>query len=303
MSRNFRALMRTSRPRFWIYLAGPWILGTFAGAPDAGFFAKPIFWVGLAYCLLPANLLVYGVNDWFDLETDRLNAKKSGDAAGYEALLDPSRHRATAVAIVATQVPFLCMAAAAWVRGAITLPMICAWGGFLFTGIGYSAPPVRAKARPVVDSLFNALYACPGFAAFFATGAPLDAVPVPIVLAAWFWCMAMHAFSAVPDIAADREAGVDTVATLLGAHVTVAGCALLYGMSALLTSVATPWPVVRWGVPLLGLGYLGFMGAAWRKLPGDGVFAVYRAFPIWNACSGFLITMMVLWSRWPHLRP
>jgi hypothetical protein len=38
--------------------------------------------------------------------------------------------------------------------------------GFLFFGIFYSAPPIRAKEIPFLDSFFNILYVFPGIAAY-----------------------------------------------------------------------------------------------------------------------------------------
>jgi 4-hydroxybenzoate polyprenyltransferase len=41
----------------------------------------------------------------------------------------------------------------------MTLPLfVLVLGLFLFFAIGYSLPPLRAKARPFVDSIFNVLY-------------------------------------------------------------------------------------------------------------------------------------------------
>jgi 4-hydroxybenzoate polyprenyltransferase len=36
-----------------------------------------------------------------------------------------------------------------------------------------------------------------------------------LIIAAIDWAIAMHAYSAIPDIKADSEAGISTVATLL----------------------------------------------------------------------------------------
>ena len=85
---------------------------------------------------------------------------------------------------------------------------------FLVTGIGYSVPPLRAKARPVVDAAFNILYVAPGLAAYATVSG--EQPPLPVLAAALLWCMAMHAYSAVPDIAADRAADLSTVATHFG---------------------------------------------------------------------------------------
>jgi 4-hydroxybenzoate polyprenyltransferase len=43
--------------------------------------------------------------------------------------------------------------------------------------------------------------------------------------------MAMHAYSAVPDISADREADLQTVATLYGKNGTLLFCIICYLLS------------------------------------------------------------------------
>lgn len=291
-------LWRTSRPRFWVYLAGPYLLGSFAGAPSADTFLAAPFWIGLAFFTLPANLLVYGVNDIFDYETDRRNAKKSGDPAGYEKLLDPSEHPRLWTAVALLCLPLLALLRPA-ARGAEL-----AMTAFLFFSVFYSAPPIRAKARPVVDSLFNVLYACPGFFGYLLAGGAAGPVAPGVVAAAWLWCMAMHAFSAVPDIQADTDAGVPTVATLLGRRATLWACGALYVASAALAAPAlSATPVGPALCGLLAVAYAAMIGASLRGGDVSRVFQVYRWFPVLNAAAGFLLTMAVLWARWPALRP
>ena len=65
-------LLRVSRPRFWMYLLGPFMIALAATS-----LRPPVeVWLLGLYLTLPANLLIYGVNDLFDVETDRLNPKK-----------------------------------------------------------------------------------------------------------------------------------------------------------------------------------------------------------------------------------
>ena len=63
-------LVALSRPRFWFYLAGPVVVGVAVAATSVdelfGSTAVALF----AYFLLPANVLLYGVNDIFDAEVD-----------------------------------------------------------------------------------------------------------------------------------------------------------------------------------------------------------------------------------------
>lgn len=296
-------LLRTSRPRFWIYLLGPWMLGSFAGATSANAFMSWEFWVGLLGFLFPANLFVYGVNDIHDTETDLRNAKKSEASGGYERFLPPAEHRRMMHQILLWNVP--------WVGALLVSSLLrmqwTAFGAlaaFLFFSHGYSAPPIRAKARPVVDSVFNILYACPGFAGFSLMGGDLGSRFWLVLGAAWLWCMAMHAFSAVPDIEADRDAGVDTVATFLGRDRTLLACGACYVSAAGLAAIAArDWTGGIATLACLGFTYAVLVGVALSRRQGDRVFAVYRIFPWVNAGVGFLLTMLVLLNRWPDLRP
>ena len=69
-------LIKVIRPRFWLYIFGPYLVGLAAGASSrVDFLRFDALLFGL-YFLFPANLLIYGINDIFDFETDRRNPKK-----------------------------------------------------------------------------------------------------------------------------------------------------------------------------------------------------------------------------------
>jgi 4-hydroxybenzoate polyprenyltransferase len=77
--------------------------------------------------------------------------------------------------------------------------------GLLFFGHQYSATPIRAKARPFWDSAFNVLYVFPVLIGWGLSDTHAS-FPWLLFVAGTCWCMAMHAFSAVPDIEADQKA-------------------------------------------------------------------------------------------------
>src|SRR5699024_7110645 len=97
--------------------------------------------------------------------------------------------------------------------------------------IAYSAPRLRFKEIPFLDSVTSSTHfsspAWFGIALALAptwAGAPRvaeAAVPGPdvwLVLVAFFlWGTAAQAFGAVQDIAPDREAGLGSIATVIGA--------------------------------------------------------------------------------------
>ena len=140
---------------------------------------------------------------------------------------------------------------------------------FLFFGVEYSAPPIRAKAIPIVDSLFNVLYVMPAVVAYRVISGEFP--PPLVVIAAAAWTAAMHAYSAVPDIASDREAGVATVATFLGPRGTLLFCFVLFAAAAV---VSFPWLGIVSVV--LGAVYLTVMVASFRSLKSDSLFSLYR---------------------------
>src|SRR3954452_3148937 len=90
----------SSRPLSWINTAYPF------GAAYllAGGGVDLAFVVGVIYFLLPYNLLMYGVNDVFDHESDVRNPRKGGVEG---VVLDRRVHGLTIRAAVVANVPFL----------------------------------------------------------------------------------------------------------------------------------------------------------------------------------------------------
>ena len=270
-------LLALSRPRFWPYLVGPWAVGVAAAEvrPDAVDVLLGI------YLTLPANLLIYGVNDLYDRATDRLNSKKGS----YEVLLDPSEDRRLKIAVLATNLPFLALVPFLPITATLWLAV------FLVLGIGYSARPLRFKARPGWDSASNLLYAVPGFAAYAAAsdgGSP----PVLLVVAAGLWCAAMHAYSAVPDIESDRTARLATIATRLGATGTLVLCLALWLGAAAVVVPRLPVFAAVTGVVYGVLGVASLLAVTGRgRVP---LFALYRAFPLVNTAVGAGLFFSVL---------
>jgi lycopene elongase/hydratase (dihydrobisanhydrobacterioruberin-forming) len=269
---DIRFLLKVSRPRFWLYVFGPYLIGLAAAASTRNdFLAFDVLYFGL-YFLFPANLLIYGINDIFDFETDRRNPKK----AEYEMLVSPESHRALAWMIAILNIPFIVLV---FVFAPQALPSL---GGFLFFSIFYSAPPIRAKAVPLLDSAFNILYVFPGaFAYQMLTG---SFPPLILVLAAGLWTMAMHAYSAIPDIDADREAGVQTIATFLDKSATLLFCLVAFILSAALASSHLGYISL-----ILAAVYAAMICISWPSKNENGLFSIYQRFPIVNAIVGFAL--------------
>jgi len=269
---NFLFMLNVSRPRFWFYIFGPYIVGLIAGINTADELSDISYLLFGLYFLLPANVLVYGINDTFDYETDIVNAKKTG----YELLVPPERRISLLVFVALVTSPFVIAVVF------LNLPAMTAAFVFLFLSIFYSVPPIRAKTKPFLDSAFNVLYVMPGLFAYSLVTS--DFVPSRVVLAAGCWTAAMHAYSAIPDIGADREADLKTIATVCGPYVTLAVCAVLYSSAAFLSFEYLDFVSVA-----LGLAYVFLMLASVHSVTNGRLFNLYRAFPLINAVAGFII--------------
>lgn len=256
---------------------GPYLLGV-AALIQHGVILNSLWQIIVLgiYFTLPANLLIYGVNDIFDFETDQHNVKKQG----YEQLVPIDQHRWLAQAIVLINLPFL-IASIFILPG----PSLVGLLTFVALGVGYSAPP-RFKTVPFLDALSNILYIMPALVSFGFLGYP----PVSVFVAGCCWAMAMHAFSAIPDITADRTAGMRTIATTLGAYGTVVFCRLLYIVAAIFALEALG--VVMTAALLVV--YLGITQFVVWKATEEQARKVYRYFPMVNTLCGLALTLIIL---------
>lgn len=275
-----RFLLKVSRPRFWFYILGPYIVGLVAGAEYPQQLYKMIYLLYGLYFTYPANLLIYGVNDIFDYETDKLNEKK----ADYETLVTPERRSKLWLAIFVANFAFLdILFLGNW-------PTVVAGCAFLFFSVFYSATPIRAKTKPFLDSAFNILYVLPGVFAYSLVSGQFP--PASAVIAAGCWTAAMHAYSAIPDIDADKEADLKTIATVCGPYLTLAICAALYLAAAIISFEYLGMVSVS-----LGFAYVFLMLASVRSYRAGRLFKLYKAFPLINILAGFILFWEVALSK------
>jgi 4-hydroxybenzoate polyprenyltransferase len=282
----------SSRPISWINTAFPfaaaYLLTT--GAFDA------LLVVGTLFFLIPYNLLMYGVNDVFDYESDLRNPRKGGSEG---ALLEPRLHRAVVWTGIVTATPLI--VAMLWLAGTGHPWSWAVLAVSLFAVFAYSVPGLRFKEVPVLDSITSSThFVSPAVYGLAVAGA----VPTPqllAVVAAFFcWGMASHAFGAVQDVVPDREAGIASIATAFGARATVR-IALGLWITAGALMLATAWPG-----PLAALLVLPYVITAWPyRSVSDAESGTanrgWRRFIALNYAVGFLVTMLLIW--WSFVRP
>jgi lycopene elongase/hydratase (dihydrobisanhydrobacterioruberin-forming) len=285
---NIQRLLSISRPRFWIYELGPYVVGIAAAAQgDLSVWVLFPVLLFFLFFLYPANIYIYGINDIFDYETDKLNPKK----VSYESLVEPHEWRKLWTHILIVCTPFLLYA-----LFSLSTPALLALLAFFFFAGFYSAKPIRAKARPFLDSIFSAgHYVATGVFSYLLVRGILDLevswIPLAVcVVAGMSWAISMHAYSAVPDIEADKGAKLPTIATTLGKKGTILLCAFLYAFSGFL--VFSYLGIIS---ILLSLVYVSFMLVS-LKTTEEQLFRVYTYFPAINTISGMIIFFRLLFA-------
>ena len=278
-----RELLMTSRPVSWVNTAYPFAAAYLLAAGRIDW----IWVVGTFFFLIPYNLAMYGINDVFDYESDLLNPRKGG-AEG--AVVDRSRHRGILVACAVACLPFLVVLGivGSWQANLVLLASMAAL-------YAYSAPHLRFKERPFLDSLTSSThFVSPALYGLALAGAGFDAALVAILVAFFLWGAASHAFGAVQDIVPDRAASLGSIGTALGAKWTVRFAAAAY-LAAGALLLFTDWPG-----PLAGLLALPYLA---NVLPHAGLHDEdsARAHAGWvrflwlNYATGFLVTMLLIW--------
>ena len=218
-------LFHISRPVLWINTVGPAVIGMWLTGELWRWEALPL----LLWLTLPFNLLIYGVNDVFDQETDAKNPRK-GTLEGAKIL--PEEAYPIWRGVLLTNVLFLVYFICVLPYGAVFWIILYA---ALF--VGYWAPPLRFKARPYLDSLSNAAYAFPLVFVPLALESP---VVWPAALGLMAWSAAKHTFDAAQDVDEDQKVGISTTAVRLGVMGVVLWSAAWWTVATVCFALASP---------------------------------------------------------------
>lgn len=286
-------------------------------------FQLVILFIILWYFTLPANLRIYGWNDIADGDTDKFNAKKwtyeekIGDSTSIKNKLKWNiRLWNIGYIVIGTFIGTNIMMIAdcfSWTIHSdrcslfITNPISALfnyanllWIGIIISGLLlfllasylYSCKPLRAKAKPFIDGIMNILYISTPFSIvtiqyyFWSHQTYNLQLIIYNFFAALLRCMAMHCYSAIPDIEPDRQAWLTTTAVYLGKQNWLIYCAVLYLLSAVL-SFSTLWwfSIVGWTI------YISVMILSMVK---KDLFALYKLFPYINLIIWFLLFRYII---------
>jgi 4-hydroxybenzoate polyprenyltransferase len=177
---------------------------------------------------------VFGINDYYDRETDEANERKGGIQG--EVAAGEKQEVVKYSAVLGT---LLFLGSAILFSGLARYAVL----GITVFSLAYSVPPVKLKGRPPLDSISN------GFWVFsvFAAGVGLGGGNFSSIIPGAYWFSAIvagaHAVASLPDIEADREAGIKTTGMLLGWRPTV---------SVLLAIILSSFLFVNWSTVTTG---------------------------------------------------
>ena len=289
---TFSTLVMSSRPLSWVNTAFPFAAGYLMTTHRVDL----TFIVGTLFFLIPYNVAMYGINDVFDYESDMRNPRKGGLEG---AVLDRRLHRLTLWVALATNLPFLVFlvivgSPLSWLVLAVSM----------FAVVAYSLKGLRFKEIPFLDSVTSSThFVSPAIYGLVLAGAVFTPA-LWLILAAYFlWGVASHAFGAIQDIQADREGGLASVATVMGARFTARfalGAYFLAGVALVVAGVGSD-SVTTLYAAALAIPYL-IMVWPFRSLPDaecERANRGWRAFLWINYAAGFAVTLLLIlnWTR------
>jgi len=283
MFNTLKKLFFVSRPISWPNTAYPFIAGYIVsgGVIDLTFIIAAIYFLG------PYNLLMYGINDVFDYESDIRNPRKGG----IEGMREQRAFHPTIVrAALYLNIPFVVwMIVYGTPVSSITLLVL------LFFVVAYSLAKLRFKERPVLDSITSSIHFV-GPLIFALTLTSIQVAAIPYVVAFFLWGIASHAFGAVQDIIPDRKGKLASIATVFGAKWTMRIAFALYIIASTIV-VFQPMPYAVVGV--VGLFYafniMKFIHISDKESPSANV--PWRRFIWLNLFTGFVVTMVLIYAH------
>jgi len=272
---------KVSRFRFWIYTGGTFVIGYTLGSESISDFYRLEYYLYLFYFFFLANVIIYGVNDLFDLSTDKENPKK--EKKEHRLVKNKIKDLKPILFVTAIISVLLLIFQSDWLERVI-------FSSFLFLSYFYSAKPLRFKSKPIIDFSSNMLYIMPGIFAY--TLASSEFPPMLIVLAGFFHISAMHIFSAVPDIRYDKKAGIKTTAVVAGKKRSLVLCFVFWSILASITIFLTSFHPLSFIVliyPIIPLFVLTSKKAKIEK--------VYWYLPFINTSLGGLLFFVLFFEK------
>ncbi len=256
--RAAREFIRLTRPLFLVGGVLLNLLGAATALHDGAVFHPGRFLLGQAL-ITCVQLMTHYANEYYDLETDRLNNQRTWFSGGSGVLTSGSL--SPAAAMTAAKIFALASIAAALAAGFQVRPVLLAGLAALGAAWSYSGPPftlVRTGWGELSASLVVAgLVPVVGY--MMQSGGPLR----PTILLALLPLVLLHfamliAFQ-IPDLPADKAVGKQTIAVRLDLRrvVRLHNISLLFAFCVIVILTIMGWPGAK-------LAWLPFPIAIWQ---------------------------------------
>ncbi len=197
-------LFRQSRPMFWLYTGGLFLLGAVWGATAAHVrvpWQSALFLSAWAWFIWGENFFGVYLNDYFDRDADAHNPRKR---VRWDERLGTAAWSLAALSVLA------------YIPLALAAPKLWLYGAVLFVGnILYDVPPMRLKVRPPFDLIIGVCCALPPLLGAY-TLVSGEWPPSWAVIAGVVVWVTFDFIDKLFDAEADAAAGITTTAVALG---------------------------------------------------------------------------------------
>jgi 4-hydroxybenzoate polyprenyltransferase len=223
---DFKLLIKTSRPVSWVLPPLIFLMGiVYSGA-----IINLVSIIQLVLLSFPLCLLVYGINDIYDYESDQLNPrKKLIEGIKLEKKDHPFVKKASLMVVISLILVSL-----------LTLNVTNIVSTFIlvFFSYFYSAPPLRFKERPPFDSISNGFIVLLVFMLGFSYNKTFFDITKQVYFCA-SCVIAAHAFSTISDIIPDKQAGNKTFAIVFGEKPTIIFSLIIFILAFIFSGIET----------------------------------------------------------------
>jgi 4-hydroxybenzoate polyprenyltransferase len=204
---KFLLLVKESRPIGWILGPLVFLIGmTVSGS----IIITPVSIFQILMLSFPGCIFVYGMNDVHDYESDKLNPRKTAVGGWIDPKLEPEYHRyVTHVSIFVVLLMFLSSFLTLNITNILAMVVLVASAHL------YSAPPVRLKERPIIDSVSNGMIVFSTFLLGFSFSGSIFNMGIDIYLLTAV-AVGAHAYTTIMDYEFDKNAGYKTTAVVFG---------------------------------------------------------------------------------------
>lgn len=220
---TLKRLILISRPIGYIFNAAIYILGLVLSG--ASYSNRML--LGAFLLTLPVNLLIFGLNDIFDIKSDTYNIRKGGSQGAIAHVTEKSILK---VYIAFTAVLILTVG---YITGGFGY--FISLLGIVILAYAYSVPPIRLKTRPIFDSISNGLGVILLLLCGYWFGQSIYDISLPnigLLLALFSFTVGLHITYTLTDYESDKIANDKTVAVQFGKNFARLISLLAFSISA-----------------------------------------------------------------------